>query len=81
MDVFDENIAGPSGFGKQSKMEGDVRVTTPPIIDISSSSQPASPMSADSSNGLEEMTNSPTKLHLTSPAARALTKRGLYACF
>jgi hypothetical protein len=78
--IIDENFAGPSGSGKRLKMEAGMRATTPPIIDISSS-QPVSPVSSDSSSGLEEMTNSPTKLRITSPAARALAKRGLRSYF
>ena len=75
--VFDDNFMLAGSSQKRVKVEGP---TASPIIDISSS-QPTSPASLGSSSGLEELTNTPTKLHITTSAARALAKRGLHLRF
>jgi len=72
--VLDENFMPAGSSQKHVKVEG-------PIIDVSSSSEPASPASSGSSSGMEELTNTPTRLHITASAARALVKRGLHSHF
>jgi len=76
--VLDENFMLARSSQKRVKVEG-------PIIDVSSSSEPASPASSGassgSSSGMEELTNTPTQLRITASAARALVKRGLHSRF
>jgi len=76
--VLDENFMLAGSSQKRVKVEGP---TVSPIIDVSSSSGPGSPASSGSSSGLEELTNTPTKLRITASAARALGKRGLHSRF
>jgi hypothetical protein len=75
IEVLYENTPGPSGTGKRAKVE-DLRGVTPPVININSSSREGSPASSDSFSGLEEVTNSPTRIRVLPPAVRAAVKQG-----
>lgn len=74
IEIFDEN-SPVAGSSKRVKNEPPVQSHSP-VIDLYSSRE-ATPVSSSESSGLEELTNTPTRIRISSPAARALAKRQL----